>query len=432
MKQWQYTGLCHLAIPVIGLKLWLRAKKQPEYGKRVSERFGRYSDQVLQSWQDNQSPTANIWLHTVSVGEFLAALPLIERLLDSGFNLLVTTTTPTGSEQVQKKLGARVAHVYAPYDIPRVIHLFLKAFKPQLFLIMETELWPNILAACRQNNIPSMLINGRLSERSARGYRRLGELSRSMVANLDRALMQHPNDAQRIKSLGMAEEKVTVCGNIKFDITLSKELQRKAELFKQTIPHRHVWIAASTYPGEEQIILDAHRQLKGMGFDCLLILVPRHPERVREVLSLCAGFKVITRSSNQIINGESDLLLIDTLGELNAFYGIADVAFVGGSLVERGGHNLVEPANWSIPVISGEHLFNFASMAEQMQAGGALKIINDGEELVQIVAHFFTNPAVAKAHGQRAFEFARSNQGALERIAEAVHKLVKKVVSPSK
>ncbi len=413
MKHWLYNGLCHIAVPAVAAKLWWRSRKQPAYGERIQERFGYYS-----------CPPVNapglIWLHCVSVGEFMAAVPLINSLLDRGYNLLVTTTTPTGSEQVQKKLGDRVLHVYAPYDIPSAIQRFLRFFKPSLLLIMETELWPNILRQCRLEKIPSVLINGRLSERSANGYARLGSVVREMLANLSCALMQYPADAKRLTELGMAQRKVQVCGSVKFDVTITEQQRHQANALRLAWPQSQVWLTASTHPGEEAQIARAVKNLKAQWPQSLLILAPRHPERCPEILPLLGELNVILRSSGESITESTDVLLLDTLGELSTFYGTADVAFVGGSLVEHGGHNLVEPAVWAKPVITGPHFFNFASMAEQMLEYHALEIVEDADRLVTMVDKYFSHPNLALDQGNRAQQFFSDNQGALPRIIESL------------
>ncbi|WP_317933325.1 lipid IV(A) 3-deoxy-D-manno-octulosonic acid transferase [Halioxenophilus sp. WMMB6] len=409
-----YTGACYLALPWVWLRLKRRARLQPEYGQRLAERLGYYPGPAAEA--------ANlVWLHTVSVGEFLAAQPLIEALLARGdLQLLITTTTPTGSAQVRERLGERVQHVYLPYDLPPAIHRFLDHFKPRLLLVMETELWPNLLRLCRKRGIDSVLVNGRLSARSARGYRRVAGLTRTMLSNLTLALMQYPADAERLRGLGMAPERVAVCGSIKFDLPVPAALKQQAQALRQSWPQAQVWIAASTHPGEEVMVLAALALLKAQQPDTLLILAPRHPERRVEIESLCADWQVAVRSEGDAVTAATDILLLDTLGELMLFYGAADIALVGGSLVEHGGHNLVEPAAWGKPVLSGPHRFNFASLAEAMAEAGGLLTVTNAAELAATLTELMSDSARAQMLGEQARQFAQSNRGALARILAAV------------
>ncbi|BFM09101.1 lipid IV(A) 3-deoxy-D-manno-octulosonic acid transferase [Halioxenophilus aromaticivorans] len=414
-----YNALWLVALPFICLRLLLRSRKQPAYRQRMAERFSFYSRAALAHRASSQQPL--IWLHAVSVGEFLAALPLIEHLLARGdCRLLITTTTPTGSAQVQAKLGARVQHVYAPYDLPIIVKRFLKQYQPRLLLVMETELWPNILRACRQRNLATVLVNGRMSARSARGYRRLGSLSRSMLADVSQALVQYNADGKRLVDLGLPQERLQVCGSVKFDIAISESLRVETQTLRNQWPHPLVWVAASTHPGEEQQIVAAHKQLQQQVPGALLVLVPRHPERSTEVLALCQNMAVVTRSSNSAVTAATDVLLVDTLGELMLFYGAADIAFVGGSLVAHGGHNLVEPAVWGKPVLSGPHVFNFATMAEEMTAAQALTTVADDDALAAAIAHWQAQPEAAQAQGNRGLQFAEANRGALQRVLMAL------------
>lgn len=419
-----YTLLWILLLPLVCLRLLWRSRRQPEYRGRMAERFGFYSA--------NKTPTANktanktptkplVWLHAVSVGEFLAALPLIEHLLARGdCQLLITTTTPTGSAQVHAKLGERVLHVYAPYDIPWIIDRLLNQFRPALLLVMETELWPNLLRRCRQKGINSVLVNGRMSARSARGYQRFSALTRPMLQDLTGALVQYPADGLRLVELGLPAERLQVCGSVKFDVTVSDQQRQQAQTLRSQWPRPLAWLAASTHPGEEEQVLQAQRKLQQGGQTPLLILVPRHPERAQEVLNLCTDFNVVRRSSGEPVTEQTDVLLVDTLGELMTFYGAADIALVGGSLIAHGGHNLVEPAVWAKPVISGPSVFNFATMAENMTAANALITVNNAQQLAQTIQQLASHPDQAHAQGLRAADFAQANRGALQRVLMAL------------
>lgn len=416
-----YTLFFYLLLPFILLRLLWRSFAAPAYAKRWSERFGFFSALITEK--------KVVWLHTVSVGEFLAALPLIRRLqADERLQLVVTTTTPTGSERVQATLGDSVFHVYAPYDLPDVLARFLKRIKPSLYLVMETELWPNTLAACVQHNIPALLVNGRLSGKSARGYARFSALTKPMLQNLSCAAIQNPTDAARFVALGLPDDRAIVTGNIKFDLSLSDDLRAQAAALKHQLSNngqRLVLIAASTHQGEDELILDAFAQVRASSFEsartALLVLVPRHPERFERVGQLCAsrGFTVTKRSESCWTN-QSDILLGNTMGELMLMFGASDIAFVGGSLVPNGGHNFIEPAAWGLPLISGEHLFNFAEVSRLMIEADALKIVRNADELAQLVELLLKDAGLRKQCGENAWRVARENRGALDKTLNVI------------
>lgn len=411
-----YSCFFYLLTPFILLRLLWRSIAAPAYSKRWAERFGFFP------------PLAKskkvIWIHTVSMGEFLGALPLIRQLiLNPELQLVITTTTPTGSERVQATLGNSVFHVYAPYDLPDVLGRFLRRIKPDVLVIMETELWPNTIAACNKRKIPCVLINARLSEKSARGYARFAGLTRPMLRGLSCALIQNSVDAERFIKLGLPLESAQVTGNIKFDLTLTDELRASAAGLKQILTlqgQRLVFIAASTHQGEDEIILDAFAQLRKIPEplfqSLLLVLVPRHPERFDRVGQLCVerGFVTVRRSSGAINQG-ADILLGDTMGELLLLFGAGDIAFVGGSLVPNGGHNFIEPAVWGLPLLSGKHVFNFTEVARLLSDAGALAMVGSADELAQSIKALVMNVDVRESQGQSALRVAESNRGALNK-----------------
>lgn len=420
-----YSFAFYLLIPFILLRLLWRSFAAPAYAHRWAERFGFFP--YL------RTAKKVVWLHTVSVGEFLAALPMIRRLLaDESLQLVITTTTPTGSERVRATLGESVFHVYAPYDVPGALARFLARVDPVVYLVMETELWPNTLAACARRKIPAILVNGRLSARSARGYARFSVLTLPMLNNLSLALIQNATDAARFMKLGLPESKVRVTGNIKFDLTLTDDMRMRAAGLKAKFNEageRLVWIAASTHQGEDEIILDAFAAVREKFNDSvqlpLLILVPRHPERFERVGQLCVsrGFKTLRRSRADI-SADMDILLGDTMGELMLLFGASDVAFVGGSLVPNGGHNFIEPAAWGLPLLSGEHLFNFAEVSMLLQAVDALDIVHSNDELAAIVYKLLVDADLRKRKGTNALRVALENRGALD----ATLNLIKSVI----
>jgi 3-deoxy-D-manno-octulosonic-acid transferase len=424
-----YTSVFYLAIPLILLRLGWRAVAAPAYAKRWSERFGFFPC-LGKSEYDAGKPKKVVWIHTVSVGEFIAALPIIKQLqTDSALQLVVTTTTPTGSDRVRAMLGDSVFHVYAPYDLPDGIARFLQRIKPSLLLIMETELWPNIIAACANRNIPVVLVNGRMSKKSARGYQKFSALTRPMLQKLSLALVQNAEDAARFNDLGLLAEKTQVTGNIKFDLVLTDELRQQAAQLKQQWSQngeRIIWLAASTHPGEDEVILEAFIQVKSQLKKLLLVLVPRHPERFNSVHNLCVsrGFNVAKRSLGNA-SATTDIIIGDTMGELLLLFGASDIAFVGGSLVPNGGHNFIEPAAWQLPLLSGQHVFNFAEVARLLQDAGALTLMSTANELAEQIRLLALDEVERDQRGIRALRVANENRGALEKALNAINIFLK-------
>lgn len=418
-----YTIIFYLAVPFILLRLLWRAVAAPAYSKRWNERFAFFDPLVTEK--------KVVWLHAVSVGEFIAALPLIRQLQACGdLQIVVTTTTPTGSERVRASLGERVFHIYAPYDLPDVLARFIRRVKPSLLIIMETELWPNTLAVCAKHNIPSLLVNARMSEKSARGYEKFSGLSRPMLQNLTKALVQNKTDAERFNRIGLPFANTEVTGNIKFDLTISDELRIHATELKQQWSHDGeylLWIAASTHQGEDEIILDAFAQCKkNPALEKLrLILVPRHPERFNSVGNVCVsrGF-TLTRRSENTIEQNAQIILGDTMGELLLMFGASDIAFVGGSLVPNGGHNFIEPAAWALPILSGEHVFNFSEVANLLIAAGGLQLLSSANELAKVVATLVIDVAERNKRGEAALRVANENRGALAKTVKIIEQFL--------
>ncbi|MDR6949270.1 3-deoxy-D-manno-octulosonic-acid transferase [Pseudomonas sp. 2957] len=424
MNRTLYTALFYLGLPLVAIRLWLRARKAPAYAKRIGERF-TYGMPTLQP--------GGIWVHAVSVGESIAAAPMIRALLERYPTLPITVTcmTPTGSERIQALFAneARIQHCYLPYDLPCAAARFLDRVQPRLAVIMETELWPNHIHQCAKRGIPVALANGRLSQRSAKGYGRFSKLTAPMLAEMSLLAVQTAAEAQRFRDLGARPETVEVTGSIKFDLTIDPQLlQRAAELRSRwQAQDRPVWIAASTHEGEDEVVLDAHRRLLGSHPDALLILVPRHPERFNSVFDLCQreGFATVRRSTGANVDAQTSVLLGDTMGELLFLYALADSAFVGGSLVPNGGHNLLEPAALAKPVLSGPHLFNFLDIAAQLREAGALAEVDDAEGLAVEVQRLFELPRDAQRMAEAGLAVMRRNQGALQRLLDSLGRLIK-------
>lgn len=423
MNRTLYTALFYLGLPLVAIRLWLRARKAPAYAKRIGERF-TYGMPTLQP--------GGIWVHAVSVGESIAAAPMIRALLERYPTLPITVTcmTPTGSERIQALFAneARIQHCYLPYDLPCAAARFLDRVQPRLAVIMETELWPNHIHQCAKRGIRVALANGRLSQRSAKGYGRFSKLTAPMLAEMSLLAVQTAAEAQRFRDLGARPETVEVTGSIKFDLTIDPQLlQRAAELRSQwQAQDRPVWIAASTHEGEDEVVLDAHRRLLGSHPDALLILVPRHPERFNSVFDLCQreGFATVRRSTGANVDAQTSVLLGDTMGELLFLYALADSAFVGGSLVPNGGHNLLEPAALAKPVLSGPHLFNFLDIAAQLREAGALAEVDDAEGLAVEVQRLFELPRDAQRMAEAGLAVMRRNQGALQRLLDGLARLI--------
>ncbi|MEB0044877.1 MULTISPECIES: lipid IV(A) 3-deoxy-D-manno-octulosonic acid transferase [unclassified Pseudomonas] len=425
MNRTLYTALFYLGLPLVVIRLWLRSRKAPAYAQRIGERFSLGLPAMK---------PGGLWVHAVSVGESIAAAPMIRALLQRYPQLPITVTcmTPTGSERIRALFAdePRVQHCYLPYDLPCAAARFLDRVRPKLAVIMETELWPNHIHQCAKRAIPVALANARLSERSAKGYGRFHKLTQPMLAQMSLFAVQTEAEAQRFRSLGARAEAVEVTGSIKYDLTIDPQLlQRAAELRGQwQALERPVWIAASTHEGEDEVVLAAHRQLLANHPDALLILVPRHPERFNAVFELCKqqGFATVRRSTGDAVIANTSVLLGDTMGELLFLYALADSAFVGGSLVPNGGHNLLEPAALAKPVLSGPHVFNFLEIAAQLRNAGALVEVEDAESLAVAVQRLFELPRDAQRMAEAGLKVMRANQGALQRLLDGLGRLIDK------
>jgi len=410
-----YSALYYCLLPLLVLRLLWRSRLAPAYRQRVPERFGLFSPR-----RDLDVPA--IWVHAVSVGEVLAAAPLVESLLRDypAHRIVLTTTTPTGSERVRALFGQRVFHVYAPWDLPGPLRRFLRRTRPCLALLMETELWPNLVHYCGAAGCPVLLLNARLSARSARGYARLPGLTRSLLQGLRTVAFQTSDDSERFLALGLPAAAVVVTGNIKFDLELAPELRARARALHRVFAAggRPVLVAASTHAGEEEIILAAYREVRQMLGACLLLLVPRHPERFEEVFSLCRrqGWAVLRRSAGIDPSAADDILLGDTMGELLLLLGTATVAIFGGSLAGHGGHNVLEAAAWGVPVISGPHMENFAEISRQLRAAGGMRQLESPAGLGSGLLELLGDPEQRQRMGAAGMEVVARNRGAGARL----------------
>lgn len=416
-----YSILGYVAIPLILLRLLWKSRKIPAYRQRWAERFGLFA--IPKNKQNG------IWLHAVSLGELIAAIPLINALLKQYPDLPITITnmTVTGSARVQKEFGDKVFHVYVPYDLPSVVKRFLNKVQPKIVIILETELWPNILHYCGKENIPVIIANARLSEKSMRGYQHIAGITRAMLQNVSILAAHAYADADRFVALGLPRERAVVTGSIKFEITNALDIFEKAAALRATFGDRPVWIAASTHETEEEKILQAFAQVLKKIPNLLLILVPRHPERFSAVKELCIkqGYRVVTRSSHESCNAQTQVYLGDTMGELKILYAASDVAFVAGSFKAIGGHNVLEPIGLNIPTITGPHMFNFAEINEMLLKADALVQVPDEKMLVSVVIELLTNSAKRETLQSNGEKVLSQNRGALQKNLDLVSKVLK-------
>jgi 3-deoxy-D-manno-octulosonic-acid transferase len=407
-----------LFLPYIGY--WLvRGITNRSYLQRIGERLGIGYPRLDRC----------IWIHAVSVGEVVAAIPLI-RALGRRFPdrpLLVTTVTPTGAARVASVFGDEVHHTFIPFEAPHVVNRFFSATNPEIALVLETEIWPNLYRGCGVRDIPLVLVSARISPRSVRGYRRLLPLFRETLSHGIIIAAQSDADADRFLSLGAAPERTRVTGNIKFDVELPPDLSlRGRELRAELFGDRPVWIAASTHEGEEEIVLAAQKVLLKTRPDALLVLVPRHPQRFAGVRDLVAqqGMSVVSRTDGGACDASTQVYLGDTMGELTLFYAASDVAFVAGSLVPVGGHNLLEPAALGLPLLSGPYVFNAQEIADMFVEKGACRLVHDAKELAAAVDGLLSDPDTASHLGNAGREILERNRGSLARLMAMIEPLM--------
>jgi 3-deoxy-D-manno-octulosonic-acid transferase len=413
-----YNCLLMFLLPIALIKLWKRSLKSPAYRLRWKERLGYYED------KPSLKEKLVIVVHAVSVGEVHAALPLVEWLLNRAekLTIVVTTTTPTGAERVRQLLGDRVQHYYLPWDYSGAVKRFLIHVEPQLIILMETELWPNLIHYCHQWDIKLVLANARLSARSAQRYQRFSNFTATMLRSLDHAAVQHASDAERLQKLGLPIPKTTIIGTLKYDMQLDEKQRQLALGEKERWGSRPVWIAASTREGEEGKVLVAAKAILQSYPDALLILVPRHPERFSGVAAqaLKAGLLLQRYSDKQSLSKETQVLLGDTMGQLSYFYYLAEVAFVGGSLVDMGCQNVIEPAAIGLPIFCGPSRFNFQQVTEDLESVGALKEVGSAFELAMEVSQLFADGTLRRYRGSAARELVAREQGAGKRLQQLI------------
>jgi 3-deoxy-D-manno-octulosonic-acid transferase len=406
MPRFLYTCLLYFVLPLVPFKLWWRGIKQPAYRQHWLERFGFYHvipDKPI------------IWLHCVSVGETNAAMPLIKVLRQAypTYQILLSHTTPTGRATSAHLLADDVLRVYLPYDVPFAVRRFLQHFKPHIGLLMETELWFNLIAACKKSNVPLLLMNARLSERSATGYAKLGTLARHGLSSLQAIGAQTLNDAKRLAALGATN--INVTGNLKFDVKPPTDSKEKGGQLRQLLgDERPIFLAASTREGEEALILDAVQDLA-----LLTVIVPRHPQRFDEVAHLLKQRKLAFVRRHMLtepISTATQVVLGDSMGELYYYYAACDFTFIGGSLRDFGGQNLIEAAVMGKPILIGPHTFNFAEATNDAIEFGAAIRVHDVNDLRKQIQTFLQHRKQGEEMGKAAIAYSQSATGATQKM----------------
>jgi 3-deoxy-D-manno-octulosonic-acid transferase len=415
-----YTVLFYLALPAIFIRLWWKGKKTPAYRQRWAERLGYIKP---------LSASNCLWVHAVSLGEMIAAKPLIEALSKTypEKTILVTTMTVTGSNFAQKLANQQIQHVFIPYDIPDAIHRFLNRTRPLCAVVMETELWPNLLYYTARRNIPILLANARLSQASMQGYLKIRWLIKHTIADIRYIAAQTQADAERFLQLGAKTEQLRVLGNLKFDVSLPHTLiDQGRELRRSWGEHRPTLIAASTHATEEEKVLTAFTTVQKTYPNALLILVPRHPERFNEVANLLQqrGFAFMRRSEHKTCDNNTTVFLGDSVGEMFLYYAMTDIVFIGGSFIKLGGHNPLEPAALSLPIITGDCVFNFREVFRLLHdAHGAVTVV-DETQLAQAWLELLGDEKRRLTMGENAQAVVAQNRGALARHVACVAEIM--------
>ncbi len=417
MTAWSFV--IYLLSPCFIWHLLWRGIRYPAYWRRWHERFG---------YVEPLTGQRVIWVHAVSVGEVRSSAALISRLMDTypEHRILVTTMTPTGSEQVEDLFGDAVSHAYVPYDFPGCVRRFMSRAEPEFAVIAETEFWPNLFAACRQRAIPLLLVNVRLSQASLQGYLWVPKTARAMLSNADLICAQTRTDEHRLKTLGVDDALIHVTGNLKFDVPVpGRVLEEGRQLREEWGSERPILIAGSTHKGEERRLLTAFALVRSSFPDLLLVIVPRHPERFGSVARLCrkAGYRVVRRSGSQrTIDPSVDIIIGDTMGELQRLYSAADIAFVGGSLVRVGGHNVLEACAVGCPVLFGPHMFHFEEIGAMALDEGAGRQVHDAGSVAEAVLLYLEQADLRLAAGEAARRLVDGNRGALDRTLELIER----------
>jgi len=419
MNRIVYSLILYLLSPLVVLYLGFRAIKSADYRSRWSERFG--FAHVMRT---------DVLIHSVSMGETLAAIPLIKRLMAAHphYSFTVTTTSPTGSAEVKKAFGDKVQHCYLPFDFAYAIKGFLRQLQPKVCIIMETELWPNLIHFAARQQVTLILANARLSQKSADKYASKPRLTVPMLAKLSLITVQTQSEAERFIDLGVEAQRLHVCGSLKFDLSIDPLKQQQAEALRAQWGRQHspIWVAGSVHPGEFDAMLAAHKQVLSRFPDALLIMAPRHPEQfnLAAMTVTQAGLILARRSLHDEVNSQTQVLLGDTMGELLMLYGAADQAFIGGTLINSGGHNPLEPAAMGLPVYVGPNHWNFAEITQLLADAGGLMCIASADELAQNLQDKFTDNSVYQYASIAALRVVEQNRGALLKQFSLINQLI--------
>ena len=403
-----YRVISSLLPFIATLNLLRKSWREPDYRLRIKERFGFAPPRIQKG---------SVWIHTVSAGEVIAAEIFVKHLLENSNTqrVLMTTTTPSGSAEIARRFGNSVDHCFMPYDATRCIRRFLRRTRPHALILMETELWPNLLHITQRDGIEVCLLNARLSNRSAQRYGFVPSLTKTMLNSITLLVSQYEDTAARFRELGYPNDRIHVTGNIKFDLTVSDETRHRITLQAANWRGaRPCWIAASTHPGEDEVILDAHVQARNRFPELLLVLVPRHPHRAQEIQSL-AERRSLTATKISAPSSAVDVLVVDQMGVLLEMYGIADVAFIGGSLQGTGGHNPVEPAVLGVPMLMGPDRMNFEEVCKRFEDAGCMSTVHNHEEIASQLLKLLNDPDQRHRQGDAARLVVDANRGAAQR-----------------
>lgn len=416
-----YRMILYVFFPVLVGRFFLRGLRNRSYFNRIGERFG---------FSRIGPAPGGVWIHAVSVGEVNAAAPLVNEIIKYWPDkaITITTMTTTGSDRVLKIFGTSVSHCYLPYDYPGAVRRFVRKISPGIGLVMETEIWPNLIDCCHRRRIPLIYTNVRLSEKSWHGYNRFRSLFSKTLKQVSRFAVQSEPDASRLVRLGAEQEKISITGSLKFDIDLPQSISEAGEAVRRQLGwNRPVLIAASTHEGEETALIEIFQRIKTELQDVLLILVPRHPERFALAYKLCkkAGLTAVQRSTMPAeLSNNIDVLVVDTMGELPMFIAASDVTFMGGSLVPIGGHNLLEPAALCRPVVFGPHMFNFSEISEMFLQHGAGIQVDNSDELAEVCERLLSDAGMRDQYGTQGEKLVHQNKGALEKVIALVREKI--------
>lgn len=413
-----YSLMMYLLTPYLLLRLWWKGRRLPAYRQRIAERF---------SLDKMEKQQFDIWVHAVSLGEVIAVTPLIDELLAKKWRILITTMTPTGAERVKIRFAEKVTHRYLPYDLPIVLNRFFQTFQSRLGLIVETELWPNLIHYATKFQIPLFLVNARLSDRSCRSYSKAKFLFKPVLNQFKAIFTQSEDDARRFKNLGAADDKVIVLGNMKFDLqTQFIDSSAFLALKNSWGNERLVFIIASTHDNEEQQILSSFKKLQLALPGIILLIAPRHPERFQKVydLSVENGFNTGRRTQVDSLSLDNEVVILDSLGELLGFYQISDYAFVGGSFVPVGGHNVLEPIAMRVPVFSGPQVHNFKTICRDLQEAHAIELVENAGVLVERIVALQQDASKRLSLIDNATAVLESNKGAVGRYVRQIEEII--------